>query len=309
MCLLVSPVIQVRPLTTHPTSHRHQHNRQQCILVINLSRDLSVMSNSRRYKVMKVITISCNLLLFIISIGILFAEVYDQICLLLESSRTQYAIKSIVNKTIINENDKFLQQLPHYILIMLPLVTASISGIGLLGFIRENVIIILIYTIIITASWILRFASMIKFNHYSHWTDIFYDLTFLLIEALLVVLSFCIAYELKRVETINQPDSLSTFIDTRTSVKTVPVPLSTAGVKEKETDIDELETSTCFMANERTTSSTTVTYSAAPLLSKQQQQEQDQQRQKQQQQQQPLQQQQGRRSLTKASLNVRTNFG
>lgn len=253
----------------------------------------TAMSNSRCFKVMKVITISCNLLAFTGSLCFVFVAVYDQLFLHLEGSTASSAhvpVKSIVNTTLIDRHDVILQQIPQYFLIIVALITTFIAAIGLLGFIQENVIIIFIYAILLTASWILRIAAMIKFAHYTLWTDIIPDVIFLIFEALLVFLSFRIAYELKRDDAINQPDSLDTLMDTRTSVKTVPLRLSTADVKDKETDVDDLDMSTSTVHNERTTSSG-ATNSTIPFVN------------------QHTRHQQTRRSLTKASLNVKANFG
>lgn len=250
------------------------------------------MTNGRCFQVMKIVAISCNLFAFTASLWFIFAALYDHFFVVWEASSfhsgsDSVPSRSILNATLIDERDLYLQQLPRYFLILFAFITALISGIGLIGFVKENVIVIFIYAVLVTASWILRIASMVKFSHYTVWTDVFADVIFLVVEAFLVILSFRIAYQLKH-DALTEEDCLDTLPETRTSIKTGgQVRTSLNEVKEKETDIDELETSCASHLEPINSSAPSNTNSSTPLVT----------------------QNKRRRSLNKASLNVKTNFG
>lgn len=245
------------------------------------------MSNGKCFRLMKIIAISCNLFTFSSSLWFNFAALYDHFSVEFYSSSDSQSTSShsILNTTLIDEKDIYLQQVPRYFLIVFAFITMLISGIGLIAFVKENVVFIFIYAVLTTASWILRIASVAKFSHYNVWTDVFADVIYLVMEALLVVLSFRIAYQLKHVDSV-EIDTLDTLPDTRTSIKTGQLRTSINDVKDKETDIDELETS-CASHSEQINSVPSNTYSNMPLVA----------------------QNKRRKSLTKASLNVKTNFG
>jgi len=142
----------------------------------------------------------CSLYSIYTELEILYALPRDKYRNRVGISRPMNPRKNITRETWINEanmSDIYLQSFASKSIILYSFITGVLSSLGLIAIIGHHIVLIFIYSLLLTGSLILRISSIIRFVHYSDPSDAYVDVFFILMESILILTSFRIGCHLK----------------------------------------------------------------------------------------------------------------